>query len=82
MEQQFLHLKVLKSLNEYFNQNKWESNGDPLVEASKPFIHPLSISAAILDAQQRPKSSLGSIKANNKVRPQSRLGETARPRWH
>lgn len=80
MEQQILHLKALKSLHDYFKENKSENKGDALLEASKPFNPPLSPSAAILDSQ-RPQSSHGQMKAHIKVRPHSSLGHTSRPRW-
>lgn len=82
MEQQILHLKALKSLQDYFKENKSESKGDVLLEASQSFIPPLSPSAAILNSQQHPRSSHKDIKAHIKIRPQSSLGENSRPRWH
>jgi len=81
MEQQILHLKALKSLQDYFKENKLESKGDVPLEASKPFNPPLSPSIAILNSQQRPQSSKGQIKAHIKIHPQSRLGGTSKPRW-
>jgi hypothetical protein len=83
MEQQALHMRAIKSLHDYFKENKWESGPFQGV-AARSVPPPMSPSAAILE-QMRPKSSshAGSarVMATNRSRPQSSLGEMSRPRW-
>lgn len=80
MEQQVLHIRAIKSLHDYFKENKWEGKGSPLQEAALHYVPPLSPAAALLLERDRPESNR-SLRSRHGPRPPSGLGELARPKW-